>query len=153
MLSDGEVLDVEVVIIHSSSSVGEPEVFEPYTGIRLPGILGDVGRRSKAMWERRSLDAPAKGPWSWAIRARTPVVWPTTMSGARFTGPLDGPARAHAACPHRRSMDVIVMLGLTLVVDDTVSVSVRPKAFAHRRPVWSGRRVRLWHSYGLLFHA
>ena len=59
---DGEVLNDEVVIIHSSSSVGEPEVFEPYTGIRLPGIFGDVGRRSEALWEQRSLDATTKGP-------------------------------------------------------------------------------------------
>ena len=61
---DGEVLNDEVVIIHSSGSVGEPEVFEPYTGVRLPGILGDVGRRSEALWERRSLDTSAEGPWS-----------------------------------------------------------------------------------------
>ena len=49
--TNGEVLDDEVVIIHSSGSVGQPEVFEPYTRIPLPGILGDVGRRSKALWE------------------------------------------------------------------------------------------------------
>ena len=71
---DREVLNDEVIIIHSHSSVGEPKVFEPYTRIRLPSIFGDVGRRSEALWERRSLDAPAKGPWSWAIRAGTPVV-------------------------------------------------------------------------------
>ena len=72
--ADGVVLNDEVVIIHSSGLVGEPEVFEPYTGVRLPGILGDVGGRSEALWERRSLDASAKGLWSQAIRARTPVV-------------------------------------------------------------------------------
>ena len=59
---DGEVLNDEVIIIHSSGSAGEPEVFEPYTGIHLPGIFGNVGRRSEALWERHSLDAPAKGP-------------------------------------------------------------------------------------------
>ena len=59
---DGEVLNDEVVIIHSLGSAGKPEVFEPYTGIRLPGIFGDVGRRSEALWEQRSLDASAKGP-------------------------------------------------------------------------------------------
>ena len=64
---DGEVLNDEVVIIHSSSSAGELEVFEPYTGIHLPGILGDVGRRPEALWKWRSLDAPARGPWSRAI--------------------------------------------------------------------------------------
>ena len=48
---DEEVLNDEVVIIHSSSSAGEPKVFEPYTGIRLPGIFGDVGLWSEALWE------------------------------------------------------------------------------------------------------
>ena len=61
--ADGEVLDDEVVIIHSSSSVGEPKVFEPYTGVCLPDVPGDVGGRSKALWERRFLDVATKGPW------------------------------------------------------------------------------------------
>ena len=60
---NGEVLNDEVVTIHSFGSVGEPEVFEPYTGVRLPDILGDVGRRLETLWERRSLDASAKGMW------------------------------------------------------------------------------------------
>ena len=72
--TNGEVLNDEVVIIHSAGLVGEPEVFEPYTGICLPSIFGNVGRRSAALWERRSLDALAKGPWSLAIWVRTPVV-------------------------------------------------------------------------------
>ena len=41
--ADGEVLDDEVVIIHSISSVGEPEVLDPYTWVCLPSVLGDVG--------------------------------------------------------------------------------------------------------------
>ena len=61
---NGEVLNDEVVIIHSTGSAGEPEVFKPYTRVCLPGILGDVGRWSEALWERRSLNAPTKGPWS-----------------------------------------------------------------------------------------
>ena len=48
--ADGEVLDDEVVIIYSSGSVGEPEVFEPYTGVRLSGVPSDVGGRSEALW-------------------------------------------------------------------------------------------------------
>ena len=72
--ADGEVLNDEMVIIHSSSSAGEPEIFEPNIGVRLPGVLGDVGGRSKALRERRSLDTLVKGPWSRALRARTPVV-------------------------------------------------------------------------------
>ena len=51
--ADGEILNDEVVIIHSSSSAGEPKVFEPYTGVCLPGVPGDVGGRSEALWEWR----------------------------------------------------------------------------------------------------
>ena len=36
---DGEVLNDEVVIIQSSGSAGEPEVFEPYTKICSPVYL------------------------------------------------------------------------------------------------------------------
>ena len=61
---DGEILNDEMVIIHPSGSAGEPKIFEPYTGVRLPGVLGDVGGRSKALWERRSPNTPAKRPWS-----------------------------------------------------------------------------------------
>ena len=49
--ADREVLNDEVVIIHSTGSVGEPEIFKPYTGVRLPGVSGDVGGWSKALWE------------------------------------------------------------------------------------------------------
>ena len=48
---DGEILNDEMVIIHPSGSTSEPEIFEPNTGVRLPGVLGDVGGRSEAMWE------------------------------------------------------------------------------------------------------
>ena len=48
---NGEVLNDEVVIIHSSGSAGESEIFEPYTGVRLPGVPGDVGGRSEVLWE------------------------------------------------------------------------------------------------------
>ena len=65
--ADEEVLNDEVVIIHSSGSAGESKVFEPYTGVGLPSIFGDVGRRSEALWERCFLDATAKGPWSHAV--------------------------------------------------------------------------------------
>ena len=65
--ADGEVLNDEVVIIHSSGSVSEPKVFEPNSVVCLPDILGDVSRRSETLRERRSLDAPTKGPWSQAI--------------------------------------------------------------------------------------
>ena len=140
--TDGEILNDERVIIHPSGSTGEPKIFEPNTGVCRPGVLGDVGGRSEALWERRYLDTSVKGPRSWTLRARTLIVQPATVLGARFTAPLDGPAEAHVACSYCPSMDVIIMPGLTPVVDDTVSVSVRLEAFAHRWSVWSGRRVR-----------
>ena len=62
--ADVEILDDEMVIIHSSSSVGEPKVFEPYTGVHFPGVSSDVGGWSKALWEQCSLDATTKGAWS-----------------------------------------------------------------------------------------
>ena len=61
--ADGEILNDEVVIIHSSGSAGEPEVFEPYTGVGLPSVSGDVGGWSEAWWERPFLDAMTKSPW------------------------------------------------------------------------------------------
>ena len=61
--TDGEILDDEIVIIHPFGSAGEPEIFEPNTGVCFPGVLGDVGGRSEALWERRSLDTLVKGPW------------------------------------------------------------------------------------------
>ena len=64
---DGEVLNDEVVIIHSFSSAGEPEVFEPYTGVCLPGVSGDVGGWSEALWERHFLDVMTKVLWPWPI--------------------------------------------------------------------------------------
>ena len=62
--ADGEILDDEIVIIHPSGSVGEPEIFEPNTGVRLLDVLSDVGGRSEAPREQRSQDTLTKGPWS-----------------------------------------------------------------------------------------
>ena len=151
--ADGEVLDDEVVIIHSSGSVGEPKVFEPYTRICFPGVFGDVGRWSEALWERRFLDVMAKGPWSWAIQAGAPVIQSATMPRVRFPAPLDGPAGARAAYFHCRMVDVIIAPSLMLIVDDATSVLVWPELFAHKWSVWSESRVRPWCSCGLLFHA
>ena len=61
--ADGEVLDDEAIIIHSSGLVGELEFFKPYTRVRLRSVLSDVGGRSEALWERRFLDVATKGPW------------------------------------------------------------------------------------------
>ena len=122
--TDGEVLNDEVVIIHSSSSAGEPEVFEKYIGIRFPSVFGDVGGWSEALWERRSLDATTKGPWPQAIRARASVIWSATMPGMRVPTLLDGQAGAHAAYSCCHLMDVIIMSGMSSIVDDAASITV-----------------------------
>ena len=54
------------------------------------------------------------------------------MSGVCSTAPLIGLAGARVACSHRRSVDVIIMLGLAPVVDDATSVLVWPEAFVHK---------------------
>ena len=41
--ADREILDDEVVIIHSSGSVGELKVFEPYIRVHFPGVSSAVG--------------------------------------------------------------------------------------------------------------
>ena len=60
--AEGEVLNDEVVIIHSPGSTGESEVFKPYTGVCLPDVLDDVGGRSEALREWRSPDTPRQRP-------------------------------------------------------------------------------------------
>ena len=57
-----EILNDKIVIIHPSGSVGELEVFKLNTKVCLPSVLGDVGGRSEALWERRSSDTPVKSP-------------------------------------------------------------------------------------------
>jgi len=50
-------------------------------------------------------------------------------------------------------MDVIIVPGVASIVDDAASIMVWPEPFTHRWSVWSGRRVKLWCSRGLLPHA
>ena len=109
------------------------------TRVCLPGVLGDVGGRSEAPWKQCPPDALAKGPWSRALRARTSVVWPVTMSRVRFTAPLDGPVGARVTYPHRHLMDIIIMSGAIPVADDATSVLVRTEPFTYRWLVWSRR--------------
>ena len=62
--TNGKILDDEKVIIHSSDSTGEPEVFKPNVWVCLPSVFGDVGGWSETLWEQCSPDTPAEGPWS-----------------------------------------------------------------------------------------
>ena len=132
--TDGEVLDDEVVIIHSFGLAGELEVFEPYTGVHLPGVPGNVGGQSEALWEQHFLATVTKGPWPRAIWARAPVVRLASMPGVHVFALLDGQVSAHTACSRRHSMDVIIVSGMASIVDDATSVTVWPESFAHR---WS----------------
>ena len=140
--ADGEILDDEIVIIHPSGLTDEPKIFEPNTRVCLPGVLGDVGGRSEALWEWRSPNTLVKGPWSWALRARTPVVWPATAPGVHFIAPLDGSARIRVA--YRRTVDTIIMSGPMPVADDATGVLVWIGPLTCRRSVWSRRPVGPW---------
>ena len=119
---NGEVPTDEVVIIHFSSLVGEPKIFEPYTRVHLPGVSGDVGGWSKTLWKQRSLDATTKGPWPRAIWARAPVVWSATMPEVHVLALLDGQAEAHATYSGRHSVDVIIVSSVASIIDDAMSV-------------------------------
>ena len=121
--TNGKILDNEIVIVHSSGSTGELEVFEPNAWVCLPGVFGDVGGRSETMWEWCSPDAPAEGPWPQALRARAPVAWPAAAPGARFTTSLDGLVKVHVTS--YRTVDVTIASSLTSVVDDAAGVLVR----------------------------
>ena len=69
-----KILDDEKVIIHPSSLIGEPKVFEPDAWVRLPGVFGDVGGRLETLWKRCSPNALAEGSWPRALRARAPII-------------------------------------------------------------------------------
>ena len=56
--TNGKILDDEIVIIHSSSSAGEPEAFEPNAWVCLPGVFGDVSGWSETLQEQCSPDTP-----------------------------------------------------------------------------------------------
>jgi hypothetical protein len=70
---DGEVLDDEVITIRSSGPTGELEVFQPYSGVFLLGVLGDVSGRSEAQWEWHFLDAMIEGPQARAVRTKARI--------------------------------------------------------------------------------
>ena len=74
------------------------------------------------LWEWHFLNAMAKGLWSQAVQAGTPVIRSATMPRVRVSAPLDGPVGARATCSHRPMMDVIITPGLTLIVDDATSI-------------------------------
>ena len=74
------------------------------------------------------------------------------MPGVCVPTILNGQAGACIAYSHRHSIGVIIVPGMASIVDDAVSVTVRPEPFAHRWSVWSERRVGLWCSRGILPH-
>ena len=60
--ANGKILDDEKVIIHSSGSTGELEVFKPNAWVCLPSVFGDVGGWPKMLQEWCLPDALAEGP-------------------------------------------------------------------------------------------
>ena len=137
--ANGKVLDDEIVIVHSSGSIGEPEVFEPNVWVCLPGVFGDVGGRSKMLWEQCPSDALAEDPWPRTLRAGAPVVRPVTVPGSCFTASLNGLVGIYVA--RRRVAVVVAMLGTMPVAEDATSVLVRVGPLVCQRSVWSRRLV------------
>ena len=80
-----------------------------------------------------------KGPWPRAIRAGDSVIRSATTPGVCVLVLLGGPARARTTHSCHHSMDVIIVLSMGLIVDDTASVMVWPEPLAHRWSVWSRR--------------
>ena len=128
---DGEVFNDEVVIIHSSGSTGEPEVFEPNAWVCLPSVFGDIGGRPKTLRERCFPDAPAKVPRPWALEAVALAVWSMTTPRVRFAGSLDGLAGICGTC--RRMVDIVITLGPMPVANGATGVLV-----------WIGSLVYRW---------
>ena len=141
--ANGKILDDEIVIIHSSGSIGEPEIFEPNAWVSLPSVFGDVGGRPETLWERCSLDAPAEGLWPQALRAGAPIIRPATAPMAHFTASLDGLVGIRVACCH--TANIVVVSGPMPVADDAMSVLVRIGPLVYRRSMWSRRPVGPWH--------
>ena len=135
----------EEVIIHSSGPTGEPEVLKPNAWVRLPGVFGDVGGRPETLREWRFLDAPAKGPRPWALRAGALVVRSATTPGAGFTGSLDGLAGICGTCRHM--VDIVIMLGPMSVANGATGVLVRIGPLMYRWLVRSKRPVGPWRDY------
>jgi len=140
--TNGKILDDEIVIIHSSGSTGEPEVFEPNAWVSLPSVFGDVEGRPEMLRERCSLDTLAEGPWPRALKAGAPVVTPTTAPGARFTASLDGLAGIRVTCC--RMVDIVIVSGPMPVADDATSILVQIGPLTYWRSVWSRRPVGPW---------
>ena len=74
------------------------------------------------------------------------------MPGVRVLTLLDGQAGPRATCSHRHSMDIIIVLGVALIIDDAVSVIVQPEPFTHMWLMWSKHRVGLRCSHDFLLH-
>jgi hypothetical protein len=144
--TNGEVLDDEVVIIRPSGWAGESEIFQPYSRVHFPGVLGDVGGWSEAWREWRFLDAASEGPWARAVRDGAPVVVPVARSATLprrrlLVLPLrlvslghihGGPVNIRAAASHLEQ------------VDDAACIVVGPEPAAQWGALCGGRRFETW---------
>ena len=80
-----KVADNEVIIIHTTSLIGKPIVFEPKSRVCLPRELRDIGRWSVPWWECSVEDVPAEGLRPWQVGARAPVLTAVVASAALKT--------------------------------------------------------------------
>jgi hypothetical protein len=137
---DGEVLVDEVVIIRSSGLPGESEVFQPYSRVRLPSVLDDVDRWSKAWWECRFLNAAPKGLWTWSVWTGASVAVPVPRSAS-----LPG-VRLHVLLLRlvglRHARGGLANIGITAGqlprVDDATCIVVGPEPSAYWQALGQG---------------
>ena len=69
----GEVANNEVITIRAVGLTSKPVVFVPQAGVRLPGVLRDVGRRSIPWRESHVEDVPIENLGPRQVRAWAPV--------------------------------------------------------------------------------
>ena len=62
---EGEVSDDEIILLRPASSAGKAIVVEPKAGIRLPGVLANVGGRMVPLRYVHAANVDAKDPGAW----------------------------------------------------------------------------------------
>ena len=77
-----KVADNKVIIIHTTSLTGRLIVFKAKSGVRLPGVLRDIGRWSIPWWESSVEDVPTEGLRAQQAGARAPVLASVVASAA-----------------------------------------------------------------------
>jgi hypothetical protein len=82
---EGEVSDDEIILLRPASSAGKAIVVEPKAGIRLSGVLGDVGRRTVPLRYVRAADVDTKDPGARRLWAHAAVLVAVVMTTSAWS--------------------------------------------------------------------